>query len=346
MWGPTAPQPAYDFYGSSARYAYGTLYSGGYGGVLHAYDIKTGKLKWTYTLSEIGHESPYGNYPIEHDFIADGKIFIHSTEHSPTQPLWRGSYLRCINATDGTEIWKILNFVSGAAIADGYVVAGNNYDNRMYAYGKGPSATTVVASPKVSKNGDSVLIEGTITDQCAGAKDSSEKLGYVNGVPAVSDADMQAWMEYLYMQQSCPTDAKGVPVHLTAIDPNNNYQDIGTFISDIDGTYAINWKPPVPGVYKVTATFAGSESYSSSAGTAYFLVEEAPSAAVVTPTPATTATPAVPSQTPSQTTSPSASPSQAPPPATADMTTTYVAVAAAITVIGVAAAAVVLRRRK
>ena len=51
LWGPTASQPVWDFYGSSARNAYGILFSGGYGGVLYAYDMKTGKLKWTYTLN-------------------------------------------------------------------------------------------------------------------------------------------------------------------------------------------------------------------------------------------------------------------------------------------------------
>jgi len=62
LWGPTKPQGAWDMYGSGATYAYGTLYSGGYAGVLYAYDMKTGNLKWNYTLSQIGHESPYSNF--------------------------------------------------------------------------------------------------------------------------------------------------------------------------------------------------------------------------------------------------------------------------------------------
>jgi outer membrane protein assembly factor BamB len=93
--------------------AYGKMFAGNYGGVLYAYDIKTGEELWKYTLAGIGHESPYGNYQITFGGIADEKVYIYSTEHSPTQPLWRGSYLRCIDANTGKELWKSLNFVSG-----------------------------------------------------------------------------------------------------------------------------------------------------------------------------------------------------------------------------------------
>ena len=34
-------------------------------------------------------------------------------------------------------------------IADGFIVGLNFYDNQIYCYGKGPSATTVTASPKI-----------------------------------------------------------------------------------------------------------------------------------------------------------------------------------------------------
>jgi hypothetical protein len=268
LWGPTASQPEWDMYGSGGAYAYGKLFSGGYGGVLYAYDIKTGKLLWNYTLAQIGHESPYGNYQVTLGGIADGKVYIYSMEHSPTQPLWRGSYLRCINATDGTEIWKILNFVSGSAIADGYIVAGNNYDNRMYVYGKGPSATTVTVQNDVIARGSSVLIKGTVTDQSSGAK----------GTPAIADADMEAWMEYLYMQQAIPANAKGVEVTLDTIDPNSNFVHIGTVTSDMSGMFKKMWTPEVPGEYTVIATFAGSKFYWSSYAETAIGVSEAPPA--------------------------------------------------------------------
>lgn len=282
LWGPTAAQPAWDMYQVSytgtagGLYAYGKLFSGSYGGILYAYDMKTGKLLWNYTLTEIGYESPYGNYQISFGGIADGKVYIYSSEHSPTQPLWRGSYLRCINASDGKEIWKMLDFVSGMSIADGCIVAGNHYDNRMYVYGKGPSATTVTASPKVSVHGDGVLIEGTVTDQSPGATQIAQQRGIV--VPAISDAAQEAYMEYLYAQQSYPTSASGVSVTLDTLDPNGNFVHIGTVTSDASGGFEKMFVPEVPGEYTIIATFAGSQSYGSSYAQTYLGVSEAPPA--------------------------------------------------------------------
>ena len=48
-----------------------------------------------------------------------------------------------------------------------------------------------------------------------------------------------AWMEYLYENQAKPTNATGVPVSLSAIDPNGNLVTIGTTTSDINGNYGL-----------------------------------------------------------------------------------------------------------
>jgi hypothetical protein len=58
----------------------------------------------------------------------------------------------------------------GYAFADGYLVGLNLYDMQVYSIGKGPSATTISASPKVSMYGSSVLIEGSVIDTAAGTK--------------------------------------------------------------------------------------------------------------------------------------------------------------------------------
>jgi len=285
IWGPTASQSPWDVYGSGGFYANDMLFSGGYGGVLHAYNMNTGNELWNYTLSAIGHESPYGNYQLTLGGIADGKVYIYSMEHSPTQPLWRGSYLRCINQTDGTEIWKSLHFVSGFSggagiveIADGCIVAGNDYDNRMYVYGKGPSAATVAGPDTVQPLGTSILLTGTVTDVSQGAKEFSQSRGL--SVPAIADADQQAWMEYMYSQQVMPTNAKGVEVSLDSVDPNGNFVHIGTTTSDMNGMFKMTFTPEVPGEYTIIATFAGSESYYSSyAQTAIGVSEAAPTVA-------------------------------------------------------------------
>jgi hypothetical protein len=56
----------------------------------------------------------------------------------------------------------------------------------------------------------------------------------------------------------------GVPVALYAIDSNGNPASIGTATSDTSGNYQFEWTAPAPGLYKITATFAGSDSYGSS----------------------------------------------------------------------------------
>ena len=334
LWGPTDSQGAWDMFGMGGSTAYGKLYSCGYGGVLYAYDMKTGKLLWNYSSPNIGEECPYGQYPLSIGAIADGKIYMYSSEHSPTKPLWRGSRLRCLDANTGKELWTILHWSRGSiAIADGYLVSANTYDGLIYCFGKGNTATTVTAPVTAVPQGTSVLIQGTVTDQSPGAA----------GTPAVSDASMSQWMEYEYMQKPIPTNATGVPVTLTAIDPNGNTQNIGTVTSNILGNYAIAWTPPVPGVYTITATFAGSNSYfSSQAGTALDVskapVAQAPASPSVTSAPAPTSAPSV---------SPSVAPTPPTPPSNpASSMTLYIVVAAAAIIIVVAAAALVLRRRK
>jgi signal transduction histidine kinase len=101
--------------------------------------------------------------------------------------------------------------------------------------------------------GSSAIIRGTITDESAGAK----------GTPAISDESMSEWMQYLYMQFPKPTNATGVPILLSAIDPNGNYLEIGVTTSDASGTFSYRWIPPsdIPGKYTVIASFAGSNSY-------------------------------------------------------------------------------------
>ena len=206
-----------------------------------------------------------------------------STEHSPTKPLWRGSYLRCINITDGTEMWKLLDYLSfgsaSNAFADGYIVTASTYDNNIYCIGKGPSAATVTASPEVSQQGNSVLIKGTVTDISPGTNKFVQTARYPSGVPAIADADMQAWMEYLYMQQALPSNAKGVEVTLDTVDPNGNFVHIGTVTSDLSGQFSYMWTPEVPGKYTVLATFAGSKSYWPSYAETAIAVSEAPTPA-------------------------------------------------------------------
>ena len=299
LW-ESEPELQMNYYAMNENVYQGMLFSTSWSGILIAYNMTTGAIEWTYKATNIGFESPYGNYPMGFGTIADGKIYLASNEHSITQPMWRGPNLRCINASNGAELWKIMFSGAGYTLrptlisADGIIIGLNYYDMQIYAFGKGPSATTVTASPKVSVMGSSVVIEGTVTDQTPAVK----------GTPAISDEDMSAWMEYMFMQQPMPEDAKGVKVKLTAIDPNGNYQDIGYATSDTAGNFGKSWQPPVPGEYFITAEFEGSASYGSSFDTTFFTVDPAPSpGAPIEPEP-TTPEPTTPEPTTPEPTTP------------------------------------------
>ncbi|MCW4018410.1 MAG: PQQ-binding-like beta-propeller repeat protein [Candidatus Bathyarchaeota archaeon] len=362
LWGPTASENAFNFYSggggsiSTVSAGDGKLYSTGYSGIVTCYDDITGDILWIYN-NYAGLDAPYTGYPTGIAGVADGKVYIAVNEHSCGAPYWKGAEVVCIDATNGEKLWGLYAHGSssygdaGFAIADGMLVYLNLYDMQIYCVGKGPSATTVDAPMTALIEGQSLLIRGTVTDTSAGAKLLVEK-SLFNTVPAVSDESVDDWMEYLYMQKAIPTDVVGVSVHLTAIDPNGNFQDIGTTTADINGKYGITWTPPVPGTYHVTATFEGSDSYWGSQDTTYFVVDPAVAAQPITsiaplPSSAPTQTAASPSAlTPVQSVSPL--PSEVPQPSTtaATPTLTYIAIGAAVIVIVAAAAALILRKRK
>ena len=128
--------------------AYGNEYSTGFGGQVYCYSLETGKTLWTFTVPNSGTETPYGDYPLYGGAtIADGKVYVATGDHSPSEPLWRGGALYCLNATTGKELWSISGWMPGSIIADGSLVTFNNYDGQIYCFGKGLTATTVTTTP-------------------------------------------------------------------------------------------------------------------------------------------------------------------------------------------------------
>jgi len=292
LWGPT-PRPLsdFDYYepDTTAVAAFGKFFYANYGGICYCYDGKTGELLWTYgnggpgNSTYYGYGGAWGRTPIQPEVLADGKIYLTSTEHSPNTPLYKNSRLICLNITDGTELWSILNyggtyggFGPQAAIADGYLVTLNQYDYQIYCYGKGPSQLTVTAPDLAAGSGQSVVIKGTVIDIASGTTQNEQAARFPNGVPCVSDESMSAWMEYVYMQKPKPTEVKGVTVELFVIDANSNYRSIGEATTDANGFYSLQWTPDIPGKYTVHAKFAGTESYWPSQATTAFAVDEAP----------------------------------------------------------------------
>ncbi|MCW4018847.1 MAG: PQQ-binding-like beta-propeller repeat protein [Candidatus Bathyarchaeota archaeon] len=339
MWGPTESQyylDALDDTKAGARViAYGKLYSASVGGIVYCYDVKTGKRLWTYEANDTYTEILWANtWWLRPLFITDGKVYFGHYEHSAIDPRPRGAPFICLDAETGEEIWTVdgmfrqTRWGGRAIIGDSIIATMDTYDQRIYAIGKGPSATTIDAPMTAVAAGESLVLRGTVVDISPGTEEYALTARFPNGVPAVSDECMSDWMLCVYKQFTKPTDVTGVPVHLTAVDPNGNVQEIGTVTSDELGNFAILWAPPVTGLYTVTAQFEGTKSYYGSEAGTSFVVSEVAAAPVVAPT--------------------QPLPSEAPPPSTtiSVSTITYLAIGAAVVVIVVAAAVLVLRKRK
>jgi hypothetical protein len=282
IWGPVKLQGnAWDHISIAAEFAYGKMFIFGFGGYVNAVDLATGTVDWTYVPRSSGYNTGYGIYPVWYNgMIADGKLFI-SESHMYDPPVYPGAQQLAINTTTGELVWSILSFTGRVptACADGYLIQWNCFDSQIYSIGKGPTQTAVTASPKVSEQGNLVLVEGTVMDISAGTKDSDRTARFPSGVPAVSDNSQSAWMEYVYMQQPKPTNATGVPILVSVMDPNGNTYVVGTTTSDASGHYKVTFVPEVAGEYSVIATFGGTESYwGSSSETAIAVVDAAATA--------------------------------------------------------------------
>jgi len=262
----------------------------GYTGVWAIHE-KTGEIAWHYVDPAVPFESPYNSangtidsYSVQNIRIADGKAYIANSEHTASMPNTRGWGLICLNVTTGEKLWKISGtLMEVGPAADGYMISSSAYDGYRYCLGKGLSQTTVTAPQTAVAQNSKILIQGTVLDMSPAQP----------GTPAIADNDMGTWMDYLQLQM--PIDGiyhnitvKGVPVTLYAIDSNGNPVSIGTTTSDTSGSYQIEWTPPTEGLYKITATFAGSNSYGSSWAETGLTVGPAPTPA---PTPPIAAAP-------------------------------------------------------
>ncbi|HLN46033.1 MAG TPA: PQQ-binding-like beta-propeller repeat protein [Candidatus Sulfotelmatobacter sp.] len=274
------PWDAASFGAYAIASAYGMFYRFGYGGV-YAFDWNDGHIVWKYTSPALAaFESPYlaeeggeSVYPFNTGgVIADGKLYTRNTEHTASWPRTRGWSIHCINITTGEGIWRLSGETTPGAMADGYLTAANSWDGYMYVFGKGKSTTTVTAPDVSVPKGTAVVIKGSVLDLSPAQPNT----------PCVSKDSMTLQMEYLHMQQ--PMDGiwhnetvMGVPVTLTAFDSNGNPVDIGTVSTDgYYGTFSKTWTPPNEGDYKIIASFAGDDSYGSSAASTSISVGPAP----------------------------------------------------------------------
>jgi hypothetical protein len=288
LWGPSTAYA--DAWGSIpsddifAQSAYGILYAESVDGI-HALNITTGQRIWDFYANESGVNFPgFSTYPFQTNMlftIADGEV-IASTGGSHGNPEFRGANLYVINAYTGKEDWSINGYYEQSLpVADGYLIGFNLYDNQLYAFGQGPSKTTVNAPDIGVTTSTAVTITGSVTDISPGAQEQAVAANYPNGLPCVSDASMSQFMEAVYMQQTMPTNVTGVPVTLTETDHNGNSYVIGVTTTDSRGEFSYQWTPPIPGNYTIVATFAGTGGYYGSSAETFTY---ASAASAVTPT--------------------------------------------------------------
>jgi hypothetical protein len=286
IWGPTEPQHYLDYLGIEVVIAEGKIFSGRMAGIINCYDVKTGDLLWEYSVADSHAEILWSNnWPVRPQFIADGKIYYAHSEHSPVDPKPRGAPFVCLDIETGEEVWRIDGAFRGtdwggrAIIGDSIIAAMDTYDQRVYAIGKGASETSVTIADDVISLGSNAMIKGSVMDISPGTQENTIQIRFPKGVPAVSDSSMNDWMLYVYKQFARPSDVTGVQVKFEAIDPNGNYQNLGTTMTDLAGNYGFTFEPEVPGEYQIIVTFEGSKAYYGSFETTYLSVDEA-----VTPT--------------------------------------------------------------
>jgi outer membrane protein assembly factor BamB len=292
IWGPT--QLVGNALGkifADAAIAYGQCYVWDFGGYVNAVNVTTGKLDWTWTRGSSGYNTPYGIYPLwvfGGQSIADGMIFL-SEGRLYDPPLFPNGWKVALNCATGQLVWEInmADQRDAAPIADGEILMYNGYDGQCYAFGMGPSKTTVTAPDVGVTTATPVVITGTVMDISAGSQQNAVAANFPNGLPCVSDASMTQFMEAVYEQQPMPTNVTGVPVTVAVTDSNHNCYDIGTVYTDTSGTYSLTWTPIITGNYTVTATFAGTQSYYGSSAETHFYASAPPATAPPYPTPVT-----------------------------------------------------------
>jgi outer membrane protein assembly factor BamB len=300
IWGPSETLDWRSVYSVSGIIAYGKLItSAKFAGIINCYDVKNGKLLWTYQAADPYAASEMWQKEFAGDrwttvllFVTDGKVYVGVSEHSPNNPLPRGAPFICLRVEDGSEVFRVNGLLrqtdwgGPAIIGDSIIISMDTYDMRIYAIGKGPTSTSVSASPKVTESGKGIVIEGKVIDISPGTRDTAIQLRFPDGVPAVADESMGEWMLHVYKQFPRPANVKGVWVKLDAINVyTGECLDLGGTHTDETGFYTVSWQPPKEGLWKILATFPGTKSYWPSHAETAILVS-APTPAPEIPTPA------------------------------------------------------------
>ena len=198
-------------------------------GTMAALSLATGQLVWRSTAIPSTEYTDNAVPFVSGMLMVGGNIYGYAGYSIGYQinPIPRFEMLVCVNATTGDITYTLNGGVFPLAAADGYVIGEGINDGNLYCIGQGTTSTTVTAQQQV---GGSVLIQGSVLDTSPASSTAAVTAMYPNGVPAISDANMSVWMDYLHMQNAtllnAPPDCIGVPVTLTAVSSYRHHSQL------------------------------------------------------------------------------------------------------------------------
>ena len=83
--------------GYACQIAYGNIYDCSFSGITYCYNDLTGNIVWTYGNGGAGNsttstiQTPYGDYPTFINAIGNGVIYLVTSEHTITDPIYKGA---------------------------------------------------------------------------------------------------------------------------------------------------------------------------------------------------------------------------------------------------------------
>ena len=187
IWGPVSlaveDNPWGYYITSAVTGANNKMYVSDFGGNVWCLDTTNGAILWHNSTNAVsnrgvaGANTPYGVWTIANIPVLTDGALVTMGGHLYSPPLYNGGSMFVWNTTNGNLLWQILEFATSnggeAAVADGYMVVTNGYDNQLYCYGMGPSKLTVSAPTVGVTTATPITITGTITDIASGAQQDS-----------------------------------------------------------------------------------------------------------------------------------------------------------------------------
>jgi hypothetical protein len=284
----------YDLFNFHMSPGPGVSFFYGFGGDVWCLENTDGSIRWYTNTTKLvgapGAENPYGIWPLwtfNCEAITNNVIYLN-IGHEYNPPMFPGAQMCAINITDGSLVFSYLGmFIRSTAVAYDILLSLNAYDNQIHALGRGPSSTTVKAPDYGVTLGTPVTITGTVMDISAGTEQNEQAKRFPNGLPCISDEDMSHFMEHVYQEQTLDYEVSGVEVVITTIDPNNNWYELGRTTTTSSGVFGLAVEPPVPGLYRIIATFDTTNSYWGSSAETYMYVGETAPTTPIEPEPPT-----------------------------------------------------------